>query len=284
MSASSASSDYIVQTSPQAGTAKPFLRWAGSKRALLPELQSKLPDAFDRYVEPFAGSACLFFRISPKRAVLADLNEELIRTYETVRDLPDDVGLALAGMPVSRDDYYAIRAQRYATEDRVGCAARFIYLNRFCFNGLFRTNMKGEFNVPFGRPKNGNVPTTEALRACAEQLKKAELRSGDFESVIISDLKVGDLVYLDPPYCQSDTRIFREYHPESFKKHDLRRLQSLLVQIDASGAKFIVSYGSSEDTNALFTKWNSQEVSVQRNISGFAKHRGKASEIIVTNY
>lgn len=264
--------------------AKPFLRWAGSKRALLTELQSHFPDDFERYVEPFAGSACLFFRSAPERALLSDLNAELIDTYITVRALPEEVGRRLEAMPVSKDDYYRIRKQKPSESDAVGHAARFIYLNRFCFNGLYRTNLKGDFNVPFGRPKTNNVPTTDALRACAYRLEKAELKAGDFEKTIACQIAKGDLVYLDPPYFHQGTRIFREYHPDSFGREDLDRFVALLRAIDAVGAKFIVSYASFPDTDTYFSAWNRKTVTTQRNISGFAKHRRKASEIIVTNY
>jgi DNA adenine methylase len=276
-----------VSSTPESASsspAKPFLRWAGSKRALLTELQSHFPDEFDRYVEPFAGSACLFFRSAPERALLSDLNTELIETYVTVRASPEEVGYRLASMPVSKEDYYTIRKQKPSDSDAVGHAARFIYLNRFCFNGLYRTNLKGDFNVPFGRPKTNNVPTGAALRACAERLAKADLKVGDFEKTIACQITKGDLVYLDPPYFHQGTRIFREYYPDSFGRGDLDRFVALLRAIDEIGAKFIVSYASFPDTDTYFSKWNSKTVTTQRNISGFAKHRRKASEIIVTNY
>lgn len=269
---------------PQPLPAQPFLRWAGSKRALLTELQSHFPDEYERYVEPFAGSACLFFRSAPERALLSDLNTELIDTYVTVRAFPEDVGCRLASLPVSKDDYYRIRQQKLKESDAIGHAVRFIYLNRFCFNGLYRTNLKGDFNVPFGRPKTNNVPTSAELRACAQRLEKSDLKAGDFEKTIAGQITKGDLVYLDPPYFHQGTRIFREYHPNSFGRGDLDRFVALLRTIDEIGAKFIVSYASFPDTDTYFSTWNSKTVTTQRNISGFAKHRRKASEIIVTNY
>lgn len=265
------------------GPTKPFLRWAGSKRNVLSKLKSYLPEKIDRYLEPFAGSACLFFDIAPRRAVLSDLNEELIETFAAVRDNPEGVGSILAGMPASRADFYAIRSHEPAKHSHVERAARFIYLNRFCFNGLYRTNAKGQFNVPYGKPKTHSVPTIQDLQRCARLLKRARLETGDFEKVVKDHVREGDLVYLDPPFFQRAGRVFRQYTATPFCGADLARLRDLLKYIDASGATFVVSYASCREAAEAFSGWSCHTIRTHRNISGFARYRRMSREIIVTN-
>lgn len=264
--------------------ARPFLRWAGSKRSLLPELKSRVPIGFNRYVEPFAGSACLFFSLNPEQALLSDVNAELMDVYRAVRDYPEEIASELSSMPVSREHFYGLRAQTASDLRPQDRAVRFIYLNRFCFNGLYRTNMKGEFNVPFGAPKTPNVPTSVQLQECSKRLKKATLLSGDFESTVVPMLSKGDFVYLDPPYSNRGVRIFREYDPRSFKETDLPRFASMLDKIDEAGSQFLVSYADSDGNRTFFKKWRQDVVTTQRNISGFTKHRRLAQELVITNF
>jgi DNA adenine methylase len=147
-------------TSDEIEKVAPFLRWAGSKRGAIPVLRQFVPKKFNKYIEPFAGSACLFFHIRPEKAILADLNGELIETYAAIKRSPGHVGRALADLPFGREEYYQIRQDQNVTRlSPTQRAARFIYLNRFCFNGLYRTNAAGKFNVPFGAPRNATVPT-----------------------------------------------------------------------------------------------------------------------------
>src|SRR5258708_7755717 len=145
----------------------PFLRWAGSKRQLVKTLSSYWDDTFGRYVEPFAGSACLFFHVQPSRAILGDQNEELIATYKEIKCRPEYVAKRLRLLKKSKTTYYRIRKQSVRGLSSIEQAARFIYLNRCCFNGLYRTNLKGEFNVPYGGDGSGSIPSAETLKVCS---------------------------------------------------------------------------------------------------------------------
>ena len=266
-----------------AGTeCRPFLRWAGSKRAVIPQLSKYWSPHYKRYIEPFMGSACLFFALRPQHAVLGDINEELVNCFLCVRDHPLATFRALSKIPISKQDYYALREKRIPTGKRVERAARVIYLNRFCFNGLYRTNLHGKFNVPFSSSKTGSLPNYDQLKAVSRQLENSEIRLSDFEE-LLRDVRKGDFVYLDPPFAVSDRRIFREYGPTPFNKNDLHRLSKMLKLIDTCGAHFLVSYAYCKEGLATFQGWSMKRVVVQRNISGFSKYRRRAVEMLVTN-
>lgn len=268
---------------PPVAKAHPFLRWAGSKRQLLPKLQPLIEASPGRYIEPFMGSAALFFSLSSRKGILSDLNGELVDTFLTVRSSPRAVADALAKYVNSEAAFYVVRATEPEKLDKIGRAARFIYLNRFCFNGLYRTNSKGHFNVPYGRPKNDNRPTADQLAACARHLKAARIRTGDFESVLRSEVKRGDIVYLDPPFALEKRRVFSEYFKTSFKIADLDRLSDTLDMINKRGATFVMSYAYCSEAIDHFSKWHTRRVHVQRNISGFASERRKSQELVVSN-
>jgi DNA adenine methylase len=261
----------------------PFLRWAGSKRAAIPILRQFIPPVFNKYIEPFAGSACLFFHVQPEKAILADLNSELIDMYAAVKKSPGYVARALVSLPFGRDEYYQIRQKHPSDLSPTQKAARFIYLNRFCFNGLYRTNAAGTFNVPFGAPRNASVPTVSHLKQCSSLLQNAKLLAGDFEKAVSSNVSTGDFVYLDPPFFQTEGRVFRQYNSKPFMKQDLERLRKLLDRIDSVGATFLLSYAKNREADELLRGWHSKTITLQRNISGFAGARGKATEIVVSN-
>ena len=261
---------------------KPFLRWAGSKRQLLPILSKFWRDGYSRYVEPFAGSACLFFHLQPHRALLGDLNSELISTYESVKHQVDDVCFYLGQYKLGRDEYLTVRSIDPSVLLPAERAARFIYLNRFCFNGLYRTNQRGIFNVPYGGEKSGNLPTDEQLKRCSLLLKNVELFTGQFDKVL-EQTKYGDFVYMDPPYRVSKRRVFNEYDPSSFSQEDLNILKEWLYKLDKIGIPFIVSYAESDEAIILGDGFHTYKVSVKRNIAGFTGHRGLANEILISN-
>lgn len=263
---------------------KPFLRWAGSKRQLVPEL-AKYWNAGRRrrYVEPFMGSASLFFHLGPDAALLGDLNSRLVATYQMVKNKPSMVAKALEKLPKGEESYYEIRSQSPDDLGEIQRAARFIYLNRFCFNGLYRTNQSGEFNVPYGGEKCGRLPTKAELREFGSRLANATLETGDFEAVVRRGLDQGDFVYLDPPYSVVGRRVFTEYGPEVFDQEDLGRLIKLLKFIAAQDCSFVLSYANDEALRTRLEEWQIREVSVQRNIAGFSGSRRTATELVVTN-
>lgn len=273
-----------VPSAQNEADAKPFLRWAGSKRSMLSKLRSLVPSDYGTYIEPFVGSACLFFDTNPAKAVLGDLNDRLIEMYGVVARDPERVARLLAELPVGSDAYYSIR-QDYKTEkDELRKAAMLIYLNRFCFNGLYRTNQQGFFNVPYGAPRSAAVPTERDLVAAAKKIQGANLLCGDFESVIRRSASPGDFVYLDPPFHVSKKRVFRQYTATPFTRDDFTRLRNLLADLDGMGVKFLLSYAYSIEAERELKRYNVCMVETRRNISGFPQHRSSAEELLVSNY
>jgi DNA adenine methylase len=260
----------------------PLLRWAGSKRTLLPRLLGRLPGEFGRYIEPFAGSACLFFALRPSRAVLADLNPELIAAYQALAVDPSAVAERVTRWPATSDSYYRVRATDPSTLDLATRAARFIYLNRLCFNGVYRTNRRGEFNVPFGS-RTGAMPDADHLVACGEALAEADLCCADFEAVLDS-ARADDFVYLDPPYSRALSDAYGVYGYGSFQGTDIERLIESLRRLDAKGAKVLVSYRASASLERLGSPWYAEQVSVTTQVGGTSASRSTRRELLLANY
>ena len=261
----------------------PFLRWAGSKRSLLPVLQSFWTNKHKRYLEPFAGSACLFFALKPPKAILGDLNPELISTYLEIKYRLADVLAELRRMPSANEkEYNRLRAIDVSTMTSPARAARFIYLNRFCFNGIYRTNLAGKFNVPYSGVRCGTVPQDEILAKCSSRLRRARFLKGDFENVLKHAQK-GDLVYMDPPFAVRARRVFRQYDPSTFTHEDIGRLRIWMERLNAARINFIVSYAESDEADTLRKNFSYETVSVRRNIAGFAAHRALTNELLISN-
>jgi DNA adenine methylase len=263
-------------------TVGPFLRWAGSKRKLLPELRSYWSPSYTRYVEPFMGSACLFFDLLPKRALLGDINSELVLCYEQVRLGPKSVYWHLSRFRADADSYYMLRSEDPLQMSAPRRAARLIYLTRFCFNGLYRTNQAGQFNVPHGGGRTGSLPTYGQLLAVSNNLASATFVCADFE-VTIDQVQEGDFVYLDPPYWVEGKRRTNQYGPNTFCHRDLLRLGECLETINQRGAYFVLSYEDSEEANLLAGSWHTAKLPVRRNVAGFARNRRVALELVTTN-
>ncbi len=228
------------------------------------------------------GSSCLFFSICPEIAILSDLNADLVQTYQAVRENAVAVHRALLRLPKSEECYYKLRSQSCSHLTQAQRAARFIYLNRYCFNGLYRTNQLGHFNVPYSPSRTGPLPSLAELKGASVALKKATIRCCDFHE---STLKIsrGDFVYLDPPFAVENRRVFRQYGPRHFSNEDLQRLSRTLDHIDKAGGVFLLSYAYCSEAISHFSKWPIRRVVTTRNISGFAKHRRKAIELLITN-
>jgi len=262
--------------------AKHFLRWAGSKAKLIPQIKALIEGEYERYIEPFVGSGRLFFNLEPENAIISDVNEDLIETYQEIADNYRVVEGLLATYPVEKEFYYKLRATSPKKLTTTEIAARFIYLNRYCFNGLYRTNLKGEFNVPFAPLRTGNLPNLTEWEAISEQLQKTTICCADFQETIEKAGK-NDLIYLDPPYLSSEKRIFSEYNPKCFSRNDLDRLEDQILQVDGSGAKFILSYLDEPLVVKKFEHWRQINVTAQRNIAGFTNKRKLAKELLITN-
>lgn len=240
-----------------------------------------MPQTFGTYVEPFAGSACLFFALLPERSILGDFNTELIEAYSIVAHAPDAVYDSLAGMADTASEYYRVRSWKPGELNAVQRTARFIYLNRFCFNGVYRTNLKGQFNVPRGRD-TGELPSLADLRAYSLVLRKAELRAGDFLQTL-NQVQKGDFVYLDPPYTKENQPYSGEYGYGAFSAEDMDRLLPELERIDSLGATFLLSYRYTPVLHQQLKVWNRRLVSVRRHVAGFSSARRVVREMLVSN-
>lgn len=260
----------------------PFLRWAGSKRQLLPVL-NRYWDAENhrRYVEPFAGSACLFFCVAPPQAILGDINAELMSTYRQVKFRVNSVISSLECLRKGRGQYYSLRAADLLRMGAADRAARFIYLNRYCFNGLYRTNRAGRFNVPYGGEKSGGLPAASHLRTVSRLLRSAELVCGDFETVL-ERTSCGDFVYMDPPFSVKARRVFNEYDRCVFSSEGVKRLRRWMERLADQRVSFLVSYAACEEADFLRKGFKATQVKVKRNISGFCGSRCHSNEILIS--
>jgi DNA adenine methylase len=258
------------------------LRWAGSKRKLLPALQRLAPTKFRRYVEPFCGSLCLYVALKPGEALVGDINEELVNFYRMIALQPRAVGCATHELPADEATYYALRERHPAELTAQERAVRFLYLNRFCFNGVYRTNREGQFNVARGSHM-GNIPPVEELIGFGRLMRRAVVQRCDFEELVGASGK-GDFIYLDPPYAGRGVRDRGEYGLGAFKLEDMDRLTDALHRAGSRGAKILLSYADLPEVRKRFSMWNSTKLDVMRNVAGFAGARGAVSELILRNY
>lgn len=232
---------------------RPFLRWAGSKQRLLPHLVNALPPAFNRYYEPFLGSASLFFLLQPGKAFLSDACSPLIEVYEALRSDVESVIRALMPLnPLDKAQYYEVRGSR--SEDLHTRAAEFLYLNRACWNGLYRVNGAGVFNVPYGAPKSAGMPEPENLRACSRLLRvrSIKLLVRDFQ-VAVASAGRGDLVFFDPPYVTGhNNNGFIDYNEQLFSWEDQVRLAGTAQRLSAKGAHVLITNAHHDSVLALY--------------------------------
>ena len=260
-----------------------FLRWAGSKRQLLPTLTTYWSENFNTYHEPFLGSGSLLFSLSPNKAAGNDLNKDLIQMYEAVRDNPKETYREALDLEVTKEVYYATRGVDPRELDPIKRAARFIYLNRNCFNGIYRTNKSGKFNVPFSGKKTGSLPSYEIFKNASKQLRRTRLTSVDFEEAIINDIHENDFFYLDPPYISRDKRIFSEYGPECFTEDDMKRLIDCTDEINKRGAFFLLSFAECDRTMNNLSRFITKKVETRRVIASSSKKRRIENELLITN-
>jgi len=266
--------------------ADPFLKWAGGKRRLLPRLRELVPDPGRRYFEPFLGGGALFFALEPKRAVLSDVNEELIATYLAIQSNAEEVIAELKGgrYQNSEDAYYAIRAAEPVFD--VHKAARFIYLNRTGFNGLYRVNKRGKFNVPFGHQKNPTICDEARLRSASETLNRGSVRilHRTFDAVL-ELAKAGDVVYFDPPYWPvSKTANFAAFSAVGFGPDDQRRLRDTALLLHRRGVIVVLSGSDAPEVRDLYadSRFVIHKVQARRSINCDGKKRGPVGEVIIT--
>lgn len=247
-------------------------------RRLLPE---HLPGC---YHEPFVGGGALFFALQPRLASLSDVNEELISCYRVVRDEPDQLIAALRVHEYDHFHFYRVRKLDPRRLSPVERAARTIFLNKTAFNGLYRVNSSGEFNVPFGRHRNPLICDETNLRACAGALQDVELAAADFASVLDRAQK-NDFVYFDPPYVPvSDTAQFTSYSPKGFSWDEQERLADLFAELSRRGVQVMLSNSAVAEVRKLYSKFRIEQATATRRINSRADGRGRVSEIVVLNY
>lgn len=272
---------------------KPFVKWAGGKRQIIDKLKMYVPDEFDTYYEPFVGGGALLFELSPKKAVINDSNKELMNVYEVLCD--EDKFKKMCSVlntyeiKHSEEFYYDIRNKdrNKNTFNRLSDytrAARTIYLNKACFNGLYRVNSKNEFNVPFGKKTKVNTYEGGNLITVSNYLTMNDIKmlSTDFEYAV-KDAKKGDFVYFDPPY-DSDTGTFNSYTEEGFGKEQQRRLARVFKELDEKGVYVMLSNYNTTLINELYKNYNIHVIEAKRNINANGKKRGKVEELIITNF
>jgi len=269
-------------------SASPIIKWAGGKRQLLSELRSRLPQTYNRYFEPFIGGGALFFDQAPQNAYISDINPELVNLYKVVRDNVESLISALSEHKNTLEYFTEIRAldrePTYTTLSDVAKASRFIYLNKTCFNGLYRVNSRGYFNVPFGRYANPKFLDKSALYSASEVLQNAQLECANFDN-ILNFVKKGDLVYFDPPYIPiSTTSSFTSYTKEDFGMSEQIKLKELCDKLSEIGTKFMLSNSDTPVANELYCGYKIEKIQASRFINSKADGRGKISEIIVRNY
>ena len=240
------------------------------------------PARFERYVEPFAGSACLFFALRPARALLSDFNSELVATDRTLRDHPRLVHRQAAAWPTDAPAYYRVRELEAGELAPVTRAARFIYLNRYCFNGVYRTNRANRFNVPFGSC-GGKLPSEREFYRASVALRTAVLTDHDFAESL-DYVRAGDLVYLDPPYSRSARDAYGVYGSGSFTSADLDRMLDGLELIERRGARFMLSYTPTSHVLESTAHWHQTTMSVRAQVAGSAASRSVRDELLVSNY
>jgi len=274
---------------------KPFVKWAGGKRQLLPELERQFPKQFGTYFEPFLGGGAVLFDLLAKKPNLkcsvSDLNSDLVLAYVTIRD---KLGRLIESLENHSKNYhkdstgYYYEVRKQEPKNQIEKVSRLLFLNKTCFNGLYRVNSKGKFNVPLGRYTNPNIVNRENLTAVSKFLQsdKIKISCRDFES-ILKDAKKGDFVYFDPPYQPvSDTANFTSYTHRDFTEDDLQRLADLANQLNSKGAHVLLSNSNTRIVKKIFSskKWKVKEIAVNRAINSNSQKRTGHKEVLIKNY
>lgn len=261
----------------------PFLKWAGGKRWLVANHPSIFPKAYGRYIEPFLGSGAVYFHLRPTRALLTDVNSELINVYKVIRDEWQLLKLALAEHQArhSNDYFYAVREE--SPSEKIKCAARFIYLNRTCWNGLYRVNRQGKFNVPRGT-KDSVVLDSDNFEATSRSLRRATIKAADFEDSVDSALD-GDFIFVDPPYTvKHNTNGFVKYNDKIFSWDDQIRLSGALARANTRGVMIVMTNANHDSVKDLYRDFSQLSLSRHSVLAGIIEKRGATEELLVTNF
>lgn len=268
---------------------QPFLKWAGGKRQLLRKLREQLPLSFDRYFEPFIGAGALFFDVQPPKAFISDINEELINCYLAIKNEPDLLVKQIKQHQHDESYFYSLRnldrSVEFKSLSSIERAARTIFLNKTCFNGLFRVNSKGHFNVPFGKYKNPTIIDEKLVYNISVYLNSSDIsiKHQDFETAC-SIAVTGDFIYFDPPYDPlTPSSSFTGYNFK-FNRGDQQRLRDVFVDLDERGCKVLLSNSATDFIKGLYSNYNIIEVKANRAINSVGTKRGKINELLIKNY
>lgn len=269
----------------------PFVKWVGGKRQLLKEIEIHIPDQFTKYYEPFVGGGAVLFHFQPKKATINDNNEELVNLYKVIKDSPEKLIQDLKNHKNEETYFYEIRAidrekEKYSTLNKIQRASRIIYLNKTCYNGLFRVNSSGEFNSPFGRYKNPNIMNSITIQAVSNYLNNNNITilNEDYEKSL-SKIRKGAFVYIDPPYDPiSDSSSFTGYTKNGFDKTEQERLKNVCDKLNSKGVKFLLSNSSTEFIKELYKEYNIYFIKAKRSINSKGNGRGEINEVLVKNY
>jgi DNA adenine methylase len=268
----------------QIQNATPFLKWAGGKNQLLSQFTVLFPSKYGRYFEPFIGGGAVFFYLNPTYSFLADINGELVNAYIVVRDLVDELIASLEKHINDKEYYYKIRSQNPKLLSNIERASRFIYLNKTCFNGLYRVNGAGSFNVPFGSYKNPRYVNAPNLKAVSYRLRNTYLSVGRFEDTTI-EAKKGDFVYLDPPYDPlNGTSSFTGYAENGFTRKDQLKLYKIFNDLDSKKCMLMLSNSDTPFIRELYSNFDIKEVNAKRMINCKGDKRGEVKELVIRNY
>jgi DNA adenine methylase len=267
---------------------KPFLRWAGGKSRITKLLANYVPENYNRYWEPFLGSGALYFYLCPSKAYLSDSNGALVDCYKNVRDYPEKISIKLRKYrnETSEDYYYDVRDLYNKSRPSIEQSARFIYINKSNFNGIFRVNEKGEYNVPYGHKKSLAIPTLDEFKKISKLLKSAIIKNHTFEQITNSKLLTSnDFIYLDPPYPPlTTTSFFTHYTAERFTWDDQKKVANLANELAEKGCHVMISNSDIEQIRHLYQNgWNYYPLPVVRWVAANGS-RIKVNEIIITNY
>ncbi|BAY62095.1 DNA adenine methylase [Calothrix brevissima NIES-22] len=277
----------MVSQIPKEIYPRPFLKWAGGKSRLIQQYLPYLPPKYQTYYEPFIGGGAVFFYLQPKVAIITDINAELITTYCCVRDRVEELIDLLKEHKLrhSREYYYTVRANPGNTDLEI--AARLIYLNKTCFNGLYRVNSKGQFNVPIGRYKNPNICDGDLLRAASAALSHTQIKQADFVELLNYATSSDDFVFCDPPYYPiSSTSYFTGYSRNSFDEEDQKRLRDTCAKLAKRGVKVMVCNSDCEFIRNLYQEidFKIYPIVAARSINSNTKKRGMIYELLITSY
>lgn len=272
-----------IKAKDKTGTT-PILKWAGGKAQMLDDILKRMPKTYERYIEPFVGGGALFFKLDDENSLIADSNPELINMYRQIAEHCEEVIDALKKYKNEEEAFYEVRAKDWTECSEVEAAARMLYLNRTCFNGLYRLNKKGLFNTPFGRYKNPNICNEKKLRAASEVLKRSTIICGDYLDVLKKYAKEGDFIFLDPPYVPiSKNSDFKRYTKEQFYESDQRNLAREVERLVELGCKVMLTNSNHPLVYELYGKYKIETIQTKRNINSRGDKR-KGEDVIVTTY